>query len=243
MISVTDLHLSLSGNPILHGLNFTLEDGHNLVILGRSGSGKTVLVKTIMGFFKPDIGDVMIDGESMYSLHDKHIVQDSHRFAMVFQNSALLDSFTVFQNVSLPLYARSRKEMADARVRVEQCLAVVGLEHTLDMFPSDLSGGMRKRVAIARALVYNPKYVVFDEPLSGLDPITAAEIRYYINQIVSQKQVTVITITHETLDLSNAGDKVLFMEAGKCLYYGDTSRLRNTDDAFIRKFMRYDHAE
>lgn len=242
MISVTDLQLSLSGTIILHDLSFTLETGQNLVILGRSGSGKTVLVKTIMGFFQPDKGDVVIDGESMYSLRDRQSTPDTHRFAMVFQNSALLDSLSVFQNVSLPLYARGRKDMANARERVKQCLAVVGLEHTLDMYPSELSGGMRKRVAIARALVYNPRYVVFDEPLSGLDPITAEEIRYYINQIVSQKQVTVITITHETMDLCSTGEKVLFLEAGSCLYYGDTAGLKTSKNEFIRKFMRYDNA-
>lgn len=237
MISVIGLKLNLGGKEILKDVSFELPDGHNLIILGRSGSGKTVLSKTLMGFFPPSSGSVKIDDRDIYSDQPLPFDGSQKQFAIVFQNAALLDSLSVFQNVALPLYTRGEKDNQFVRETVRQALDEVGLADAIDKFPAELSGGMRKRVGIARALVYNPAYIVFDEPVSGLDPITADEVLYYINRIVSSKSATTITITHEVRDLERVGDTVLFLEAGKALYYGPLIGLTNQREPLIRKFF------
>ena len=168
MIEVKNLYLSLNGQPVLQNINFVLEDGNNMIILGRSGAGKTVLIKTLMGFFPPDKGSVIVDGVDVYRDKDFHNSRLKHSFAMVFQNAALLDSFTVSQNVALSLYERGEMDLSAIREKVKQSLAVVGLEFAENKYPSELSGGMLKRVGIARALAYEPRYIIFDEPISGL---------------------------------------------------------------------------
>ncbi|MCB5247702.1 MAG: ATP-binding cassette domain-containing protein [Candidatus Cloacimonetes bacterium] len=238
MITVESLNLELDGQAILRDVSFQLEDGQNLIIMGRSGSGKTMLIKTLMGFFHPDSGSVSVDGIDIHADSDYPDSVIRHGFAMVFQYSALLDSYTVFQNVALSLYERDELDPEAIRARVRKCLAVVGLDEMLDKYPSELSGGMRKRVGIARALVYDPRYIIFDEPVSGLDPITAAEILYYITQIIASVQATTITITHDTQGLSAIGDQVLFLDQGRVLYYGSLAGLRLSPDPLIRQFLQ-----
>lgn len=237
MIQVSKLSLSIDGRAILRDIDFTLDEGHNLIILGRSGSGKTVLIKTLMGFFRPDAGRVLVDGRDVYAPHKLMDQMSQHNIAMVFQNAALLDSFTVFQNVALPLYERGGLEYQDVLAKVRNCLAVVGLEETLDKYPSELSGGMRKRVGIARALVYDPRYIIFDEPVSGLDPITASEVLYYITRIIKTAKATTITITHDIRNLSDIGDRVLFIEDGQALFFGPLKQLYDTDHPLLRQFL------
>lgn len=237
MISVNGLKLSLGGKTILKDLSFELPEGHNLIILGRSGSGKTVLSKTLMGFFPPDTGTVKIGGRDIYAGQEQVSESRQERIAIVFQNAALLDSLSVFQNVALPLYTRGEKDNTLVREKVRIALDEVGLADAMDKFPAELSGGMRKRVGIARALVYDPAYIVFDEPVSGLDPITADEVLFYINRIVSSKTATTITITHEVRDLERVGDTVLFLEAGQALYFGPLKDLTTQSEPLIRKFF------
>lgn len=241
MIKADNLCLSLGGRPVLKDINFTLEDTDNLIILGRSGSGKTVLIKTLMGLNVPDSGSVTVDGRDVYAERNLSNAELKHEFAMVFQNAALLDSFTVFQNVALPLFERGEKDYARALDRATSSLAIVGLEDTLDKYPSELSGGMRKRVGIARALVYEPRYIIFDEPVSGLDPITTKEVLYYITQIIRSARATTITITHDIRNLEEIGNMVLFLEAGSCLYYGSVSELYSHKDPFIQEFLGDTH--
>lgn len=238
MIEVDNLCLSLGGQVLLQDVGFRLEDGQNLIIVGRSGSGKTVLIKTLMGLFHPDGGTVRVDGGDVFDAVSHLSFNVRQDFAMVFQNSALLDSYTVFQNVALPLYERGELEHDAIREKVAQSLAVVGLEDIMDKHPAELSGGMRKRVGIARALVYDPRYIIFDEPVSGLDPITAAEIIYYITRIISSGRATTITITHDTRDLEAIGDQVLFLDEGRVLHYGPLAQLWQTGDPLIRQFLR-----
>lgn len=255
MISVKELCVSLNGKQILNNVSFSLMDGHNLVILGRSGSGKTVLIKTLLGIYSPESGEVIIDGMDVHHGDAKASSQLKKRFAMVFQNAALLDSFTIRQNVALPLYERGVRDNDEIQTRVVNALTTVGLAHTLDMYPAQLSGGMRKRVGIARALVYNPDYIIFDEPVSGLDPITASEVLYYISQInidrdaeleaeqitlqntVKNKSVTLITITHEISNLDQIGDQVLFLDNGNVIFSGSLRDLKKSNDEFINKYL------
>ncbi len=237
MIKVDDLCLSLNGESILEDISFELDDTRSLVILGRSGSGKTVLIKTILGLFKPDRGNVIIDNINIHDSHQTDVLSIKSKFAIVFQNAALLDSFTVYQNVALPLYERRELGKDDVFDRVIKSLDLVGLKNVLDLYPSELSGGMQKRVGIARALVYNPSYIVFDEPISGLDPITAKEILNYISIIVKSKEITTITITHDVNNLEGIGDMALFIEKGKCLFFGELKELSKSPESKIREFI------
>lgn len=156
---------------------------------------------------------------------------------MVFQHAALLDSFTVYQNVALPLYERGEKNEAYIMERVLECLNLVGLAHTLKMYPAELSGGMRKRIGIARALVYHPDYLIFDEPVSGLDPITANETLYYMTQILKSNTATMITITHDIATIDQLGQKVLFINDGEQQFYGSYRELIRSHNDTIQKYL------
>ena len=160
------------------------------------------------------------------------------RFAMVFQNAALLDSFTVLQNVALPLYERGEKDAILIKERVSKCLQMVGLENTVNLYPAELSGGMRKRIGIARALVYEPDYIIFDEPVSGLDPITSKEIMFYITRIVETASATLITITHELKDIQTIGNQILFLDAGRVVFNGKTNDLSQSPDPLLQEYLQ-----
>ncbi len=231
------MRLSLAGHEILKGIDFVLPFSENLVILGRSGSGKTVLIKSLLGIYPPDEGSIVVDGCDLYGCPKAELNELKQRFAMVFQHAALLDSFTIFQNVALPLYERGEKNEDYIMSRVLECLQLVGLEDTLDKYPAELSGGMRKRIGIARALVYQPDYLIFDEPTSGLDPITAAETLYYMTEIIKNNTATVITITHDIAIIPLLGQKVLFIDEGKQVYYGSYQGLMKSDNALIRQYF------
>lgn len=237
MIEVKDLCFSFADKPVLNNISFKLENKENLVILGRSGSGKTVLIKTLLGIYTPTTGSVLIDGLDVHHCDSKMQQDIKKRFAMVFQNAALLDSFTVRQNIALPLYERGETDSNAILDRVKACLALIGLEHTIDLYPSELSGGMRKRIGIARALVYNPEYIVFDEPVSGLDPITADEILFYMSRIIGTAEATLITITHQIESISRVGDQVLFIDNGEVIYSGSVKGLFKTDNEFIKRYV------
>lgn len=231
------MRLSLAGQEILKGIDFVLPFSENLVILGRSGSGKTVLIKSLLGIYPPDEGSIIVDGCDLYDCTKAELDELKRRFAMVFQHAALLDSFTIYQNVALPLYERGEKDEEHIMARVSACLQLVGLEDTQDKYPAELSGGMRKRIGIARALVYQPDYLIFDEPTSGLDPITAAETLYYMTQIIKNNTATVITITHDIAIIPQLGQKVLFIDGGRQIYYGSYQGLMKSDNALIRQYF------
>ncbi|MDY0152583.1 MAG: ATP-binding cassette domain-containing protein [Candidatus Cloacimonas sp.] len=259
MIQVKDLCVSLNGKQILKDISFDLQEGQNLAILGRSGSGKTVLIKSLLGIYMPDSGEVIIDGIDIHRGDQKACQDLKMRFAMVFQNAALLDSFTVLQNVALPLYERGSGDSDEIQKKVIESLKTVGLEHTLDLYPAQLSGGMRKRIGIARALVYSPDYIIFDEPVSGLDPITAGEVLFYISRIkngivskVNNKDTiakvhvaaatqtsvaTLITITHEIRNLDQIADRVLFLDNGSVLFSGSVPELQHSTNEFIKRYL------
>lgn len=238
MISLQNVSVRLRDKEILQDISFNIDDGKNLIILGKSGSGKTVLIKTMIGLFTPDKGQIRIDGINT-STGDKSAVNGvMQKISMVFQNAALIDSFTVFQNVALPLYEREQHTDAEIHERVVKCLELVGLLNVLELYPSELSGGMRKRVGIARALIYEPKYIIFDEPISGLDPVTADEILFYMSEIIRTQEITTITITHDLQNLKQIGDTILFINDGRSTYYDSIERFSNSSDPAVKEFIR-----
>jgi len=237
VIKVDKLTVGFYGKIVLKDISFELPDKQNLVILGKSGSGKTVLIKSLLGINLPESGTIILDGVDIHKADDELVHAAKAHFAMVFQNAALLDSFTIYQNVALPLYERGQMSEAEIEEKVDFCLDKVGLKHTKNMVPSELSGGMRKRIGIARALVYDPAYIIFDEPISGLDPITAKEIVYYIAQIASERKVSVITITHDIRDLEQIADLVLFIHEGESRFFGKIGDIWQNQDPLVSSFL------
>ncbi len=239
MIRVEGLWKSFGEKEVLRGISLEVEAGTTFVVLGASGSGKTVLLKHVIGLLKPDRGSVVVDGKEMSSLEGRELTEARRVFGMVFQGAALFDSMTVFDNVAFPVRERERRIGHDElHARVVESLRVVDLgEEVLDKWPSELSGGMRKRVALARALVAEPTVVLYDEPTTGLDPITTD---YVDDMIVATKQrlgVTSMVISHDIASAFKVADKLAVLYDGHIAAQGTPEEVRRSDHPFVRKFL------
>jgi phospholipid/cholesterol/gamma-HCH transport system ATP-binding protein len=238
MIEVAHLYKSFGSHPVLRGINLAVAEGTTCVILGASGSGKTVLMKHMIGLLKPDQGQVLVDGEDLVPLPDRELEQVRRKFGMVFQAAALFDSMTVFENVSFPLREHRRNlSEAEIRERVKQKLAIVGLRDIDDKYPADLSGGMRKRVGLARAIVLDPKIVLYDEPTTGLDPITS----HYVDQMILDAQrelhVTSVVISHSVSSAFRVANQIAFLHDGQIIEDGPPSQLKNSRQPAVQTFL------
>lgn len=240
MISIKDLYKSFGENEVLRGVNLIVHNKENVVVLGRSGSGKSVLIKIVCGLLKPDSGEVNVLGKEVELLKDKELQQLRLEIGFSFQNSALYDSMTVRENLAFPLVRHSkdlsRKERAQL---IEKVLDDVGLLQTINQMPSELSGGQRKRIGIARTLILRPKIMLYDEPTSGLDPITCIEINNLINQVKHEYNTTSIIITHDLTCAKTTGDKVAMLFDGKFIEQGTFDEVFSSDDERIRNFYKY----
>jgi phospholipid/cholesterol/gamma-HCH transport system ATP-binding protein len=239
VIEVSDLWKAFGDNQVLKGLDLRVERGTTCVVLGASGSGKTVLLKHVVGLLKPDRGRVVVDGVEISSLEGKALTDARRSFGMVFQGSALFDSMTVFENVAFPLREKQRGIPSDElRARVVEKLRVVDLgEEVLEIWPAQLSGGMKKRVALARALVAEPQVVLYDEPTTGLDPITTD---YVDSMIVSTKErlgVTSMVISHDIASSFKVADRLAVLHDGKILAQGPPEEVRASRDPYVQKFL------
>jgi phospholipid/cholesterol/gamma-HCH transport system ATP-binding protein len=240
VIEVKDLWKSFGENHVLKGVSLSIPEKQTYVVLGGSGSGKTVLMKHVIGLLKPDRGTVVVDGVEISSLTGKALTEARQRFGMVFQGAALFDSMTVFDNVAFPLRERrgARLSGADIRARVVEKLSVVDLgEEVLERWPSELSGGMRKRVALARALVSEPRIVLYDEPTTGLDPITTS---YVDEMIVNAKQrlgITSMVISHDVASAFRVADRVAVLYDGHLAAEGTPEEVRRSEEPFVKKFL------
>ena len=239
MIEVSDLWKAFGDNQVLKGLDLRIERGTTCVVLGASGSGKTVLLKHVVGLLKPDRGRVVVDGVEISSLEGKALTDARRSFGMVFQGSALFDSMTVFENVAFPLREKQRGIPSDElRARVVEKLRVVDLgEEVLELWPAQLSGGMKKRVALARALVAEPQVVLYDEPTTGLDPITTD---YVDSMIVSTKErlgVTSMVISHDIASSFKVADRLAVLHDGRILAQGPPEEVRGSRDPYVQKFL------
>jgi len=237
MIEVKNIVKSFGDNDVLKGISCKLRQGETNLIIGGSGTGKSVLLKCIIGLVKPDAGEVFYDGRSFYG-SDKEGQQAIRReMGVLFQGGALFDSQTVHQNVQFPLDMLGDQSPSEKRDRVEFCLERVGLAGTGELMPSEISGGMKKRVAIARAIVMNPKYLFCDEPNSGLDPLTGVKIDKLVCEITDEYKITTVVITHDMNSVVEIGDNVIFLHEGKKLWEGDKHSIMHSDVTELNEFV------
>jgi phospholipid/cholesterol/gamma-HCH transport system ATP-binding protein len=238
IIRIQDLHRSFGTNHVLNGIDLDVPEGTTVVILGASGSGKTVLMKHMIGLLKPDRGGVIVEGEDIVPLEGVALAKVRRKFGMVFQAAALFDSMTVYENVSFPLREHSRMKEDEIRARVREKLGIVGLENVEDKYPADLSGGMRKRVGLARAIVLDPKIVLYDEPTTGLDPITTAYVDEMILEAKRELGVTSVVISHDIASSFKVADDVAFLYEGRIVEYGSPQHLRDSRHPGLQAFLR-----
>ena len=226
--------------PVLAGVSFTVETGETLAILGPSGTGKSVLLKTTIGLIVPDAGDVFIDGQSVFSADADQLQTIRRKAGYVFQNAALFDSMNVFENVAYGLPEKALKTMGRREVarRVSRSLEEVNLDPSivLTKLPSELSGGMRKRVGLARAIVGEPQILLYDEPVTGLDPVNAASVDRLISDIAERTHVTSIVVTHDIEGALSISDRVALLEGGKLRFLGTPDEFRRSEEPLVRAF-------
>lgn len=235
MITLENLTKSFAGRTVLNGVSLDVPDGQNTVIIGASGAGKSVTLKLIVGLLEPDGGRVLVDGENVQELDRDQLAALRGRIGYVFQFAALFDSMTVAENIRLGLAKRGHQD-AVIRERVEESLAVVDLSGTEDKLPSELSGGMRKRVGIARAIALKPRYILYDEPTTGLDPLTAT----VMDQLIMRTRdlgVTGLVVTHDMRSAFTVGDRVAMLHQGIIRQVGTAAEIKASDDPLVRQFI------
>jgi phospholipid/cholesterol/gamma-HCH transport system ATP-binding protein len=237
VIVIEDLHKSFAGFKVLAGINLTMMTGTTTVILGASGSGKTVLMKHIMGLFKPDQGRVIVDGEDITHMPRHQLSLFRTRMGMVFQSAALFDSMTVFENCAFPLREHTKLSEAEIEQKVKEKLAVVDLHDVEQKYPAELSGGMRKRVGLARAIVREPKIILYDEPTTGLDPLTTESVDEMIINARERLGVTSVVISHDIGSAFHIADRIAVINEGRIVEEGTPEEVRNTKEPFTRHFL------
>jgi phospholipid/cholesterol/gamma-HCH transport system ATP-binding protein len=237
-VSVQDLHKSFGKQTVLDGLNLAAGRSETLAVLGRSGTGKSVLLKLIVGLQQPDSGCIQIDGQEVTGLDMDGLNAVRKKIGFLFQQSALYDSLTVAQNVDFVLSRHTDSPEGERKNRVQDLLKSVGLEKDLDKMPSDISGGMQKRVGLARALALDPEILLLDEPTAGLDPITAAEIGQLILKLKAERNLTSVVVTHDVHGARTFADRVILLRDGRVAIEGNFDELQNSDDPFVKHFLK-----
>ena len=239
MIEIKNLYKSFGSKEVLRGINLNIEPGETIVIIGKSGEGKSVLLKHILKLLIPDSGEIFIEGQRINDLSIKQLYELRKKFGFLFQGAALFDSMTVEENIGLPLVENkngfNEKEIEDI---VKEKLSLVGLPGVEKLKPAELSGGMKKRVGLARALVTNPDYILYDEPTTGLDPIMSDSIDNLIKELSEKLNVTSVVVTHDMYSVKNVAHKVAMMYEGKIHFVGTPQQLLGSDDEIILDFIQ-----
>jgi phospholipid/cholesterol/gamma-HCH transport system ATP-binding protein len=239
MIEIENLHKSFGTNHVLRGCNLLIKEGESLAIIGRSGCGKSVLLKHIVGLLVPDKGCIRFDGKIIAEMDRAELYGVRRKFGFLFQGAALFDSMTVEENVSLALVESENRPSAGViKGIVAEKLELVGLPGTQELKPSELSGGMKKRVALARALVTNPEYILYDEPTTGLDPVMSDAIDDLIKSLNEKLNVTSIIVTHDMFSVKNTADKIAMMHEGIIYFTGTPDQVLESSDPVIHKFIQ-----
>jgi len=237
LIELIDVHKTLGGKKVLAGMNLAINRGETYTIIGRSGIGKSVTLKHIVGVMKPDSGRVIVDNIEVQNLSRRQLERFRAKFGYLFQSSALLNSLNVLENVALPLREHTKMSESEIRDRVAQKLALVGLKGTEKIMPSELSGGMRKRVALARAIVMEPEIILYDEPTTGLDPITSDAINELIREMQSRLKVTSVVVTHDMKSAYKISDRIGLLHEGRIIQEGTADDNRQSDDPRVKQFI------
>jgi phospholipid/cholesterol/gamma-HCH transport system ATP-binding protein len=233
-----DVHKAFGPKKVLCGVDLDVSRGETVVVLGGSGSGKSVLLRHAVGLFRPDVGQVFVDGVDISDLEEDELLETRKKVGMLFQSGALFDSMTVRENVSFALLEHTDWDDERVRARAEEVLRLVELDGVLDLMPSDLSGGMRKRVALARAIALAPAAILYDEPTTGLDPITANTINHLIRSLQKRLGVTSIVVTHDIHSAFTVGDRIAFLHEGRILFHGTTAEARAAGEPLLRNFLQ-----
>lgn len=236
MIEFRDLHKAFDGRPVLAGFTLHVKDGETIVIIGYSGTGKSVALKHVVGLLQPDAGDVIVDDQAVSLLDRAALTALRREIGFVFQFAALFDSMSVFENVALGLRRRDLGE-DEIAARVREALALVDLTGAEDRYPAELSGGMRKRVGIARAIALRPRYILYDEPTTGLDPVTSAVIDELLVRTRKHLGVTGVVVTHDMRSAYTVGDRIAMLYDGKIRQVGTVAQIRETEDPVVRQFI------
>jgi phospholipid/cholesterol/gamma-HCH transport system ATP-binding protein len=237
MIKLVDLHKSFGKQKVLDGLDLDIEEGKTTVIIGRSGGGKSVLLKHIIGLIRPDRGQVLIDGTDITKLNDRELNEIRKKFGMLFQEGALFDSMTVGENVAFPLREHTQMTEEEIRETVADRLRSVGLTGVEEKIPSELSGGMRKRVGLARAIAMRPRIVLFDEPTTGLDPVMTEAVNRLILDTQKGFDLTCVVISHDIRSIFEIGHRIAMLYDGRIIEYGTPEELRASRNPVIVQFL------
>ena len=240
MIRVRDLHKSFGGQAVLRGVTLDVATGEIMVVIGRSGGGKSVLLKHMIGLLRPDAGSILVDDVDITRVGGAGLDTVRERYGVVFQGGALFDSMSVADNVAFPLREKTRLSRADIRERVEEKLAQVGLESMGHKNPAEISGGMRKRVAIARALVTEPEIVFFDEPTTGLDPILVNTIHHLIVELHRKFRFTAVMVSHEIPEIFGIADRVAMLHEGRIVETGAAAAIQSSQNPVVKQFIQGD---
>ena len=237
MIEVKNLTKSFDGRTVLHGIDATFYTGKTNLIIGQSGSGKTVLIKSLVGLLTPDEGEILFDGRNLLSMNREEVASLRKEIGMLFQGSALFDSETVLGNVMFPLQMFTRQSRAEMRERAMFCLERVNLKGAENKYPAEISGGMQRRVAIARAIALNPRYLFCDEPNSGLDPKTSILIDELLSDITHEYGITTVINTHDMNSVLGIGENIIFINQGHREWVGDMSQIYTTANEALNNFV------
>lgn len=237
MIEVQELAKSFGAHRILSGVNFKIETGESVVIIGRSGGGKSVLLKHLVGLLQPDAGRVLIDGEDIVPMEERALLQVRRKFGMLFQGAALFDSMTVAENIAFGLRRHEQLHENEIAQKVAEVLKVVELPGIENKKPSELSGGMRKRVGLARAIVYKPQIVLYDEPTTGLDPVVSDSIDKLILRVRDQYDVTSVVVTHDMRSARRLGQRILMLHEQRIYATGTAEEIFSSEDPVVRHFI------
>lgn len=237
-LQISGLKKSLGGAEILRDVEMEVGEGEKVVVIGRSGGGKSVLLRHILGLMQPDAGQVIFQGTNLSELGEEALNPHRRQIGMLFQNGALFDSMTVEQNLAFPLIEQGERDLSILEQRVSEALEIVDLPGQEKKLPAELSGGMRKRVALARAAISRPKLMLYDEPTTGLDPVVADSINHLINRLGNRLNMASIVVTHDMESAYLIADRIYYLHEGKFYFEGTPEEIRDCDDPLVQKFVR-----